>query len=103
MEANLVRILLLIALFFLLSSDYSSVVKQLIPTFDDGEEDSESNEVDITPPRLQVVQKVEENSLKADDNESKFTNWTFSNQLAGWIVDGVLFKKSIIRSDLVVR
>lgn len=68
MEANLVRILLLIALFFLLSSDYSSVVRQLIPIFDDGEDDSESNEVDIAPPKLSV-EKIEHNSLKADDNE----------------------------------
>lgn len=70
MEANLVRILLLIALFFLLSSDYSSVVKQLIPTFDEAEEDSDNSEVDITPPRLRV-EKVEENTLKAEENESK--------------------------------
>lgn len=71
MEANLVRILLLIALFFLLSSDYSSVVRQLIPIFDDTEDDSESNEVDIAPPKLNV-EKIEHNTLKVDDNESKF-------------------------------
>lgn len=70
MEANLVRILLLIALFFLLSSDYTSVVRQLIPTFDEAEEDGETSQVDITPSRL-AVEKVEDNTLKAEHDESE--------------------------------
>lgn len=78
MEANLVRILLLIALFFLLSSDYSSVVKQVIPIWEDSEEetDNTSDSADLGS-RIKVEkQRVEEPVIQstakiAEDAESK--------------------------------
>lgn len=75
MEANLVRILLLIALFFLLSSDYSSVIKQLVPTFEDGEEDSEHTNppTDIVAPQINMekIENENRNLRIAEDTESK--------------------------------
>ncbi len=75
MEANLVRILLLIALFFLLSSDYTSVVKQLVPTFEDGEEESDQSAGDYevtTQIRVEKTEEEEHRGLKvAEENESE--------------------------------
>lgn len=75
MEANLVRILVLIALFFLLSSDYSSLVRQLVPTFDNSEEDVESGEIGLASSAASKIpiEKTQENAaVKAGENESKF-------------------------------
>lgn len=71
MNANLVRILLLIALFFLLSTDYSAVVKQLVPIFEEGEEEADSSaEVELKP-RLQVdsVEEQTKNVKIIEDTE----------------------------------
>lgn len=69
------RILLLIALFFLLSSDYSSVVKHLVPSFDNGDDDVVA--VEQQPGQgavsTQQVEKQDDLQVKsADESESKF-------------------------------
>lgn len=73
MNANLVRILLLIALFFLLSTDYSAVVKQLVPIFEEGEEEADSSAKVESKPRLQVdsVEEQTRNVKIVEDTESK--------------------------------
>lgn len=76
MEANLVRILLLIALFFLLSSDYSSVVKHLVPSFEDSDDDvvAEEQQPGQGAISTQQVERQENLQIKsADENESKFS------------------------------
>lgn len=77
MEANLVRILLLIALFFLLSGDYSSFVKHLVPGFEDGDEDVAAEQ----PGAVGVPQPErgpEELQVKpTDESESKLCLMSF--------------------------
>lgn len=83
MNANLVRILLLIALFFLLSTDYSAVVKQLVPIFEEGEEEADSSaEVELKP-RLQVdsVEEQTKNVKIIEDTESKSLLQNYSDRL----------------------
>lgn len=72
MEANLVRILLLIVLFFLLSSDYSAVVKQLVPVFEESEEETIEYASDTDSSNKIEESRTEKSTAKiAKDVESK--------------------------------